>query len=53
MSTPRRKTPVLPLDDAGFAVKQRKTVPHEFVLDAIAALFAQDPPHVRLPRGLR
>jgi hypothetical protein len=28
----------LPLDDAGFAVKQRKAVPHEFVLEAIAAL---------------
>jgi hypothetical protein len=32
----RRKTPFP--DDAGFALKQRKTVPHEFVLEAIAAL---------------
>jgi len=38
MSTPRRKTSSLPLDDALFAVKRRKTVPHAFVLDAIAAL---------------
>jgi hypothetical protein len=28
----------LPLDDAFAAVKQRKAVPHQFVLDAIAAL---------------
>jgi hypothetical protein len=28
----------LPLDDTLFGVKQRKAVPHEFVLDAIAAL---------------
>jgi hypothetical protein len=38
MSTRRRNTPFLPLDDALFAVRRRKTVPHEFVLDAIAAL---------------
>jgi hypothetical protein len=38
MPTPRRNTPFLPLDESHFAVKQRKTVPHEFVLDAIAAL---------------
>jgi hypothetical protein len=38
MSTPHRNTPLLPLDDTRFAVKRRKTVPHEFVLDAIAAL---------------
>jgi len=38
MSTSRRKTPSLPLDDTLFALKQRKTIPHEFVLDAIAAL---------------
>jgi hypothetical protein len=30
--------PFLPLDDAFAAVKQRKAVPHRFVLDAIAAL---------------
>jgi hypothetical protein len=33
-----RKPPSRPLDDTLFAVKQRKTVPHEFVLDAIAVL---------------
>ena len=38
MSTPRRNTPLLALDDTLFAVRQRKTVPHEFVLDAIAGL---------------
>jgi hypothetical protein len=37
MSKPRRKTP-LPLDDAILAARQRKRIPHEFVLDAIAAL---------------
>ena len=37
MSKPRRNTAVLPLDDT-FLVKQRKAVPHEFVLDAIAPL---------------
>jgi hypothetical protein len=31
--------PLLPLDNALFAAKQRKAVPHQFVLDAIAALF--------------
>jgi hypothetical protein len=38
MSTPRRNPPSLPLDEALFAVKRRKTVPHAFVLDAIAPL---------------
>jgi|CZKY01.1.fsa_nt_gi hypothetical protein len=38
MSKARRNTAFLPLDDTRFAVKQRKPVPHEFVLDAIAAL---------------
>ncbi len=38
MSKPRRVMPFLPLDDRLFAVKQRKAVPHQFVLDAIAAL---------------
>lgn len=38
MSKPRRKTAVLPLDDAPFTLKPRKAVPHEFVLDAIASL---------------
>jgi hypothetical protein len=34
----------LPLDDPLFAVKQRKAVPHEFVLEAIAALSPQTRP---------
>jgi hypothetical protein len=38
MSKPRRHTALPALDDAIFAVKRRKPVPHEFVLDAIAAL---------------
>lgn len=38
MPARRRSKPVLRVDDALFAVKPRKTVPHEFVLDAIAAL---------------
>jgi len=38
MSKSRRNTASLPLDDTLFAVKQRKPVPHEFVLDAIAPL---------------
>jgi hypothetical protein len=38
MPTPRRNAPSLNLDGALFTVKQRKAVPHEFVLDAIAAL---------------
>jgi hypothetical protein len=38
MPKSRRKTAPLPLDDTLFAVKQRKPVPHEFVLDAIAPL---------------
>ena len=38
MSKPRRNTRSLRLDDPLFAVKQRKAVPHEFVLEAIAAL---------------
>jgi hypothetical protein len=36
MSKPRRNTPFLPLDDAPFALTQRKPIPHEFVLDALA-----------------
>src|SRR5271157_1256055 len=43
MRRPRRNTTFLPLDDTFFAVKKRKIVPHEFVLDAIAALS----PHTR------
>ena len=38
MSKRRRNTASLPLEDSIFAVKQRKPVPHEFVLDAIAPL---------------
>jgi hypothetical protein len=38
MSKPRRNTAFLPLDDTLFPVKQRKPVPHEFVLDALASL---------------
>jgi hypothetical protein len=38
MSKSRRNTSFLPLDDARLTVKQRKPVPHEFVLDAIAPL---------------
>jgi len=38
MPKSRRKTASRPLDDTLFAVKQRKPVPHEFVLDAIAPL---------------
>jgi len=38
MSKPRRNTVPLPMDDTLFAVKQRKPVPHAFVLDALAPL---------------
>src|SRR6266851_3276001 len=38
MSKARRNTVSLPPDDTFYAVKQRKPVPHEFVLDAIAPL---------------
>jgi hypothetical protein len=38
MSAPRRNTPLRPLDDVLFTGKQRKTVPHDFVLEALAAL---------------
>jgi hypothetical protein len=34
----RRRHSDLPLADAAFAVKRHKTVPHEFVLDALASL---------------
>jgi hypothetical protein len=37
MPKPRNTTSV-PLDDALFAIKPRKPIPHEFVLDAIAPL---------------
>jgi hypothetical protein len=38
MSKAHRNARFLPLHDALFAIKQRKAVPHEFVLEAIAAL---------------
>jgi hypothetical protein len=38
MTTPRRKTPRLRPPDPLLAVKPRKAVPHEFVLEALAAL---------------
>jgi hypothetical protein len=36
MSKPRRDKVSLPLVDTPFAIRQRKPVPHEFVLDAMA-----------------
>ena len=44
MSNPYRNMRSLPLDDLLFAAKQRKAVPHEFVLEAIAALSPQTRP---------
>src|SRR6202045_5180350 len=38
MSKPRRDRASSPLDDTPFRIKQRKAVPHQFVLDAIAPL---------------
>ena len=38
MATPRRKPSSPPLNDSILVVRQRKVVPHAFVLDAIAAL---------------
>jgi hypothetical protein len=38
MPKPRRVTPIIPAGDAILPFKQRKPVPHEFVLDAIASL---------------
>jgi hypothetical protein len=38
MPASHRNKPVLPEDDIPFAVKRRKAVLHEFVLDAMAAL---------------
>jgi hypothetical protein len=38
MPNPRRNTSFLPLDDGFFAVKQRKSIPHNFVLDALVSL---------------
>lgn len=39
-----RRNTFLPLDDTLFAVKQRKVVPHEFVLDAIVSLSPETRP---------
>jgi hypothetical protein len=39
-----RRNTFLPLDDTLFAVKQRKAIPHEFVLDAIAPLSPETRP---------
>ena len=44
MSKPRRNAPFLPLDDSLFAIKRRKPVPYEFVLDAIAPLSPETRP---------
>jgi hypothetical protein len=44
MSKPRRNTFFVSLDDTLFAGKQRKVVPHEFVLDAIARLSPETRP---------
>jgi hypothetical protein len=38
MSKPRRNTPLSPLKDSVPAARQRKVVPHQFVLEAIDAL---------------
>jgi len=38
MTTRRRKTPMLPVDDSLSAARLRKAVPHEFLLEALAAL---------------
>lgn len=43
MPTRRRGSPLPRLEDPLFAVKRRKTIPHEFVLEAIAML----EPHTR------
>jgi hypothetical protein len=40
----RRKSSVVPPGDTGFAVKPRKPVPPEFVLDALASLSPQTRP---------
>jgi len=38
MSASHRNTPARPVDEVRLTAKQRKTVPHEFVLEALAAL---------------
>jgi hypothetical protein len=49
MSKPRRNTPFLPLDGTRLAVKQRKPLPYEFVLDAIAPLSPKTRPMFGCP----
>jgi hypothetical protein len=44
MTAPRRKTAVKLGDDGSFAAKQRKAAPHQFVLDAIAAILPRTNP---------
>ena len=44
MPRSRRKPSAPSFDDAAFAVKPRKPIPHEFVLDAIAALSPETRP---------
>jgi hypothetical protein len=41
MTKPRRDKASFPLEDGPFAIKQRKAVPHEFVLDTMAPLSPQ------------
>ncbi|HEV3331835.1 MAG TPA: hypothetical protein VG096_12680 [Bryobacteraceae bacterium] len=38
MPSSRRKAPLIPAGDNAFGIKQRKAIPHEFVLEAIATL---------------
>lgn len=40
----RQRRPTVPLDDPSFALKPRKPIPHEFVLDAIASLSPETRP---------
>jgi hypothetical protein len=44
MAKPRRNTSILPLDDALFTAKRSQVIPHEFVIDAIAALAPETRP---------
>jgi hypothetical protein len=44
ISKRRPGKPSIPLDDRLFAAKQRKVVPHEFVLDALASLSPRTQP---------
>lgn len=44
MSRVRREPSALPFGDAAFAVKPRKPIPYEFVLDAVASLSPETRP---------